>query len=134
MPARGPFLRLLLLCWTVAVVGCNRQQPTSALDPEIESVEQQTMSPTSTLQGSPQRTIHGASIEVRWQIRTSSNTSDYFDWVQQRLASRYHVASRSPSALTLTRADSGDAYAIEMTPHSDSDGLKIDVRFSAMPD
>ena len=72
------------------------------------------------------------SVQADWQIRNSSTTKEYFDWVKQQLGADYQVVSQTESVLAMRKKLSGDTYTLEFK--SNPSGSTIDVHLSAMPD
>ncbi len=126
-------LKVLLLCGALQFVGCAReQQPTPEIVTEINTLEQRTVAPDSSLQKRASIRKQAMSVEADWQIRNSSTTKEYFDWVKQESAPDYQVLSQTESILRLHRALPGDSYMVEFT--SNSSGSSIDVHFFATAD
>ena len=49
------------------------------------------------------------SVEADWQVRISSTTKEYFDWVKQQSGPDYQVFSQTESVLSLRKALPGDS-------------------------
>ena len=123
----------LLLCCTLQFVGCDReQQPSPEIVAEINTLQQQTLAPSSSLQRPARISEHQMSVQADWQIRNSSTTKEYFDWVRQQLGADYQVVSQTESVLTMGKTFSGDTYTLEFK--SSPSGSTIDAHLSAMPD
>ena len=85
----------LLLCCTLQFVGCDReQQPSPEIVVEINTLQQQTLAPSSRLQSPARISEHQMSVQADWQIEDSSTTKEYFDWVKQHFGADYQVVSK----------------------------------------
>ena len=123
----------LLFCCALPIVGCVReQQPSPEIVAEIKALEQRTIAPNSSLQRAASiRKQHAMSVEADWQVRISSTTKEYFDWVNQQLGADYRVVSQTESVLTMGTTLPGDSNTLEL---KNSSGSTIDVRFLATGD
>ena len=72
------------------------------------------------------------SVEADWQVRISSTTREYFNWVKQQSGPDYQVLSQSESVLSLRKILPGDSYTVEFK--TNSSGSDIDVHFLATGD
>jgi hypothetical protein len=130
---RHRVLKVLLLCCALQLVGCIReQQPSPEIISEIQRLEQRTISPDSSLQKAASIRKQTMSVKADWQVRISSTTKEYFNWVKQQSGPDYQVLSQTESALSMRKTLPGDSYTVEF--RSNSSGSNIDVHFFATGD
>lgn len=125
---RHGVLKALLFCCALQFVGCaQEQQPSPEIVAEIDTLQQQTLAPSSSLQSPARISERQMSVQADWQIKDSSTTKEHFDWVKQHSGADYQVFSQTELVLIMAKMLSGDAYTLELK--SSPSGSNIDVRF-----
>ncbi len=74
------------------------------------------------------------SVTADWSLWTSSEPSEYFQWIKQQLRDEYAVTSQGERSLVMTRQLSGDVYTLQLTFTPNTQGNDVRVEFEATPD